>query len=158
MGRNEVIIAFCGHANYIENAGDEQRVLSLLEKRVGKGECELFLGEYGGFDSFAYRCAQKYRAVHPESRLVFVTPYLMEEYRKNSVEYTKERFDLVLYPPLEKVPPRYAIARRNRWIVEQADIVIAYITNGYGGAYTMYRYALKKGKEIYNIAPMDSKL
>ncbi|MBE6655993.1 MAG: hypothetical protein E7609_03850 [Ruminococcaceae bacterium] len=150
-----MIIAFCGHANYIENEEDEQKVLLLLEKRVNDEGCELFLGEYGGFDSFAYRCAKKHKEAHPQSRMIFVTPYLSPEYRKNSIEYTKHRFDQVIYPPLENVPPRYAIVRQNRWIVEQADVIIAYITHKYGGAYKMYQYAKKKDKEVYNIANVE---
>ena len=150
-----MIVAFCGHRNYIETAADEEKVLALLSSCVGAGACELFLGEYGNFDSFAYRCAKKFKGERTDRRLVFVTPYLSTEYRKNAVEYTKNRFDQVVYPPLETVPPRYAIVRRNKWIVEQADVLIAYITHKHGGAYTMYQYAQKKEKVVFNIAPIQ---
>ena len=148
----KLIVAFCGHSTYVENIDDERKILAILEKCVADAPCDLFLGEYGGFDSFAYRCAKKFKELHHEKKLVFVTPYLSENYQKNAVEYTQGRFDQVLYPPLENVPPRYAIHRRNRWMVEQADVLIAYITHKYGGAYEMYRYATRKGKCVYNIA------
>ena len=152
-GRIVLIVAFCGHSSYVENLDDEKKVLLLLEGPVGDEVCEFFLGEYGGFDRFAYRCAKKIKGNQGKRKLVFVTPYLFENYRKNNIENIIDRFDQVVYPPIEKVPPRYAIARRNLWIAEQADVVIAYITHEYGGAYTMYRHAQKKHKLVYNIAP-----
>ncbi len=143
-----MIIAFCGHSTYIPNREDEHRVLEILEHRVGDTPSEFFLGEYGNFDRFAYSCAKKFKERHPDTKLIFITPYLSPQYAKND----DGRFDLVIYPDLEHVPPRYAISHRNRWIVSQADIIIAYVTHEYGGAYTMYRHAKRHAKEIYNLA------
>ncbi len=150
LGGFHMIIAFCGHSTYVRNFEDEKKVLEILEHRIGDTPSEFFLGEYGNFDHFAYICAKKYKETHPYVKLIFITPYLTE---KSLIQWKKDRFDLVIYPELERIPPRYAISHRNRWIVEQADIIIAYIAHEYGGAYTMYRYAKRKGKEVYNIAP-----
>lgn len=147
-----MIVAFCGHANYVEQSGDKEDVLRFLEKRVGDSSVEFFLGEYGNFDSFAYACAKRFRELHSRAKLIFVTPYLSEHYRKNDPLYLQARFDQIIYPPIEHVPPRYAILHRNQWIAREADLLIAYITHEYGGAHTMYRHASRAGKEIYNIA------
>ncbi len=154
MWRLDMIVAFCGHSDYISSSEDEKKVLEILESRVGGLPCEIFLGEYGFFDSFAFRCAKRYKQTHPAVKLVFITPYLLEtntEVRKKELE----KFDYILYPQLEKIPPRYAIIHRNRWIVEQADILISYISHSFGGAYKMFQYAKKRNIEIYNIAPWD---
>ncbi len=86
--------------------------------------------------------------------MIFITPYLSPTLEKKSASYQKG-FDSVIYPEIENVPPRYAIVHRNRWIVEQADVLIAYVTHTYGGAYTMYQYAKRKTKKIYNIAKKE---
>lgn len=150
-----MIIGFCGHSDYKSNPEDEKKVLEILENMVGNIQSEFFLGEYGAFDSFAYDCAKKFKEKHPDTKLIFVTPYIIDEKRKKNLEYKIDRFDLIIYPELENIPPRYAISHRNRWIVEQADIIIAYITHKYGGAYTMYHYAKRKNMQIYNIAPYE---
>ncbi len=152
FGREDMIIAFCGHAKYKKSLEDEKKILEILEKRIGNTPCEFFLGEYGDFDCFAYECVKKFKKNHPDIMLVFITPYLSVEYKKNYDEYKKDRFDLIIYPELENVPRRYAISYRNRWIADHANIIIAYIDHEYGGAYTMYKYAKRKNKEIYNIA------
>ncbi len=148
-----MIIAFCGHSNYMDNPEDEKKILEILEARVGDIPSEFFLGEYGNFDSFAYNCAKKFKKNHAYTKLIFITPYISFEHRKHDTAYQKERFDLILYPELEHILPRYAISHRNKWIVEHADIIIAHITHTYGGAYSMYQYAIRKRKEIYNITP-----
>lgn len=102
-----MVIAFCGHSQYIKNSEDEKLVLAILEKRVANNDVDFLLGEYGGFDSFAYGCAKQFKTFHPQSNLIFVTPYISPEYQKNQIEYRKDRFDMVIYPELENVPPRY---------------------------------------------------
>ena len=61
-------------------------------------------------------------------------------------------YDGIVYPPLENVPPRYAILHRNRYMVERADLVIACITRSRGGAYQTYLHARRKGKTMINLA------
>lgn len=146
-----MVIAFCGHSDYIENIQDEVEILNILESEAGDSPCELLLGGYGNFDAFAYRCAKKFRQKHSFSKLILVTPYLdMGEGLRKTI-YAMEELDSVLYPELENVPPRYAISHRNRWMVEQADIVISFVSHQYGGAYTTYLHAKRNGKKIYNL-------
>ena len=44
------------------------------------------------------------------------------------------------------------IAYRNKYMVEKADVVIAYVMHDFGGAYATYTYAKRKGKAIFNLA------
>ncbi len=61
-----------------------------------------------------------------------------------------------IYPDgLEKVPRRFAICKRNEWMINRSDIVITYVTDSFGGAYTFKQLAEKKGKVIINIAESD---
>ena len=150
-----MIIAFCGHSDYVSNSMDEKKIMGILEERVKGNHSEFFLGGYGGFDSFAYSCAKKFKLYHPESSLIFITPYISTQYQNRHLQYKREEYDQIIYPELEKVPPRYAILHRNKWIVDKADIIISYIDRQYGGAYKMYEYAKRKNKNIYNIGALE---
>ena len=137
-------IAFCGHSSFVGTKEDKERLLALLESLVGDEPVEFFLGEYGGFDRFAATCAKAFRRHHPRAKLIWVVAY-------PSTNVDNDGFDLILYPPIEHIPPRFAIYHRNRWVAEQADILIAYVSHSFGGAYEMYRHAKKNRKEIYNL-------
>lgn len=56
------------------------------------------------------------------------------------------------YPEgIELVPKRFAICFRNKWMIEQSDIVVTYVVRGYGGAAKFAELARKNGKENLNI-------
>ena len=150
-----MIITFCGHSDYTVSKEDEQKIISFLEEIVGDTPAELFLGGYGSFDEFARRCAEKYRKTHPNVRLVFVTPYLTPEYQKNQLSYAQKLYDGVVYPELERTPAKFAVLKRNRWMVDRADVVVACVSHAWGGAYQTYTYAKKKNKTVYNITGRD---
>ena len=129
-----MIVTFCGSREFVATVERQKQVLSLLEERVGDQAVEFYLGGYGKFDSFAYTCARKYKETHPKATLVFVTPYITESYQKNHLECQKTQYDSILYPSIEKVPPRYAILCRNQYMVEKADLLIAWVDHNWGGA------------------------
>ncbi|MBO4932873.1 MAG: hypothetical protein J6N32_06380 [Clostridia bacterium] len=63
------------------------------------------------------------------------------------------RPDETIYPEgLEKVPKRFAISRRNRWMVDQSDIVLGYCRYSIGGTASILEYARKKKKRIIDLA------
>ncbi len=149
-----MVIAFCGHSSFCQTEEYEKKLLALLEKAVGNERACMYLGGYGNFDAFAYKCCKKYKEAHPNISLVFVTPYLTPEYQKNRLEYEKKRYDEIIYPEIEDKPPRLAITYRNRFMMDSADHVVAYIKHTHGGAYKTYMYAKRKGIDIFNLADM----
>ena len=146
-----MIIAFCGHSNYVQNIHDKEKILNILEIEAGEAPCEIFLGGYGGFDAFAFQCVKEFKRSHSNAKLSLVTPYL----KKKKDFLQAGEFDSVIYPNLEHVPPRYAISHRNRWMIGQADVVISHVSHQYGGAYAMYLVAKQKAKKIYNLGSLQ---
>ena len=150
-----MIVAFCGHSLFSKSEEYEQKILDFLKEKVGEQSADIFLGGYGDFDGFAYECCKKYKKTHPKVSLVFVTPYLTIEYQKNHLEYQKTRYDSIIYPEIEGKPKRFAIVYRNRYMVEMADYVVAFVSHKKGGAYKTYKYAKMKGKEIFNLSDFE---
>ena len=72
------------------------------------------------------------------------------------VSYDSSLYDGTTYPSLEEVPKRFAITKRNEWMVEQADVVVAYVKHDWGGAAAMLRYAERKNMRIINISSQKS--
>ncbi len=147
-----MIVTFCGHARFNKTDEYEQKILDFLKNNIGDNPADMYLGGYGEFDNFAYKCCQKYKKNHPNISLVFVTPYLTLEYQKNHLEYLKAQYDFIVYPEIEDKPSRFAISYRNKWMVERADYVICYIERAWGGAYKTYQHAKIRKKPIINIS------
>ena len=116
----------------------------ILPQLIEDGTEQFLMGGYGAFDHLAATAVHLLKADYPQIRSTMVLPYLNREYKT-------ELYDDTVYPPLEKVPPRLAIVRRNRWMVDQADVIISYVTHSWGGAADMLRYAVKSNKRVIYI-------
>lgn len=128
----KMIISFFGHRDFFDENIKREDVVSLMESKAKAEPVDFYLGQYGKFDAFAYDCAKLYKEKHPTAKLYFVTPYIHPNYSRLK---DKERFDGIIYPEIENVPKRYAISKRNEWIVDQSDFIIFYISHNFGGAY-----------------------
>ena len=104
-----MIITFFGHSNFVGTEKFEKQIFCFLEETVGDAPAEMYLGGYGGFDSFAYECCKKYQASHENVSLIFVTPYLTLDYQKKRLNHEKTRYDAILYPEIENKPLKFAI-------------------------------------------------
>lgn len=63
----------------------------------------------------------------------------------------KEMFDKIIYPEIENVPKRFAILKRNEYMVNESNFLIAYVRYP-GGALKILEYAEKRRKiKIINI-------
>lgn len=146
-----MIITFCGHSNCLFNDGIKEQLKNILVSEIIKNPtCKFYLGGYGDFDVLCLRTLRDLKADFPEIELIFITPYLDKNYSK--LEFAKYHYDDVIFPPLESVPRKSAILKRNEWMVNSADLVIAYVTYSWGGAAKTLAYAKRKNVPVYNLS------
>ena len=132
-------VTFCGHSK-IECRTDIAEALDdVIEKLIQEGAVQFLLGGYGQFDSMAARSVARAKRLHPGIESILVIPYIDRK-------YDTKLYDRTLFPNLECVPRRFAISRRNRYMVDAADIVVAYVDHEWGGAAATLEYARRKKK------------
>ena len=136
-----MIITFCGHDNVSDISIVKEWLCNVLDQFIYEENVISYFGGYGGFDRLAASVVRQKQKVNPDVQAVLIIPYLNRKYDENGYDYT-------LFPPLESVPPRYAILKRNEWMVTQADIVITYVTHGWGGAAKTLEYARTRRKNV----------
>ena len=146
-----MIITFCGHSNCLFSDEVKDELKQLLIKETTKNPtCKFYLGGYGDFDSLCLRTLRELKTDFPDIELLFITPYLDKNYSK--LELAKYYYDDVIFPPIENVPRKFAILKRNEWMVDSAELVIAYVKYSWGGAAKTLEYAKRKKKTIINLA------
>ena len=144
-------ITFCGHSNCLFSDEEKEKLKQFLINEIIKNPtCKFYLGGYGDFDSLCLRTLRELKTDFPDIELLFITPYLDKNYSK--LELAKYYYDDVIFPPIENVPRKFAILKRNEWMVEEADLVIAYVKYSWGGAAKTLEYAKRKKAPIINIA------
>lgn len=144
-------VALFGH-RYLDSLRIiEDRLTPIIKDLIWKKQfVEFYIGRNGEFDEFAASVIKRVRKDVDLSNtaLILVLPY-------NSVkieDYEKYYDEITIPDVLWKMHPKGAIKAKNRWMVEQADLVIGYVEREEGGAYTALKYAKQLEKEIINIA------
>lgn len=136
-------VTFCGHSKVADSGKIKEWLYTTVEDLIKQGAVTFYLGGYGAFDELAASVVRELKKTHPHIESVLVLPYLDRAF--NTTLY-----DTTVYPPLENTPKRFCIVKRNRYMVENADVIVSYITHDFGGAYKTYEHAIKKGKQIIN--------
>lgn len=77
-----------------------------------------------------------------------VLPYPIE-IKKELAEY--EDYETIFPELLERVPRRYGIDKRNRWMISQSDVVITYVNTCIGGAAKYAEICEKKHLEVIKL-------
>ena len=125
----------------------EKTVRDLIENR---GVDNFYVGNHGRFDVMVYSVLKQMKKEYPHIRFAVVLAYMPVETEEDNIDYND-----TLYPDgLENTPKRFAISHRNRWMLNNADMVIAYVAYSRGGAWQGVRAAKGQGKTVINLANM----
>ena len=149
-----MIITFLGHSQISNADRIYQSVIDIITENIkNRDKVTFYCGGYGNFDHLCAKACRSVCEIRRDCEVVFVTPYMIESH-KNKIKKIMDTkiYDSILYPPLEKVPLKFAISKRNEWMAKQSDLIIAYVEYTYGGAYKALEYAKKKKKHIINLA------
>lgn len=136
---------FIGHS---ECYGVSKEIVSpLIEQLINEGVTTFISGGMGQFDWICARAVFELKQKYPQITNELIIPYL------TFTISDKGLFDSIVYPEgFEKYHFKAAIPARNKYLIENADYAICYITHSWGGAAQTFERAKKKGLRIINIA------
>lgn len=140
--------AFFGHKESPDSIKPllEEEIRKLIEN---EGYEEFLVGNQGRFDAMVYTTLKRLQSEYPSIRCYVVLAYMPG---RNTEYATIDYSDTIFPEGLETVPRRFAISRRNKWIVENSNAVICYVNRTWGGAYQAVILAEKRNLSIINLA------
>lgn len=125
---------------------DVDRIKSTVENLIFKGVDTFYVAHQGSFDGTVYKCLKELRELYPHIELCVVLAYIPT---KDSLFGASD----TMYPPIEG-HPKFAVDRRNRWMVNHADYCVCYINRTWGGAYKFAQMAKRRGLEVINLGEL----
>lgn len=120
----------------------------IKELITAKNYVTFLIGRNGEFDEYAASIIKRaQKSLGKENNEInLVLPYTVA-----NLEYYAKYYDSIIIPEcVVGVYHKSAITVKNRWMVEQSDIVIAYVNHS-GGAYTAVKYAERLNKKVINL-------
>lgn len=141
-----MICTFFGHK---DTSWEIKSVLraTLIELIEEKQVSTFFIGHQGNFDRIAKTVLKGLKQEYPNISFWVVISSLAQA-NKEGQDGTQ-----TLFPEgLENIHPRFALDRRNVWLVENSDYVVTYVTRSFGGAAKFKALAERKGKTVLNLS------
>jgi hypothetical protein len=115
--------------------------MDLIKEKV----TTFYVGNNGLYDSIVISVLKELKVSFPQISFYVVMAYLPT--KKKVIQL----YETILPSGIEKIPPKFAILYRNKWMLEKSDYVVAYVRRPQGGAAQFYELALKKNKKVINI-------
>ncbi len=139
---------FFGHRDSPEIIKPKIRtaVIDLIENH---GVTMFYVGNQGNFDRMVRSVLKEVTTAYPGVGYAVVLAY-MPSTKKRADDFS----DTLLPDGIEKVPNRFAIPWRNKWMIEHADYVLTYVTRPYGGSAKFKGIAVKMGKRICELTAL----
>ena len=142
------VCTFFGHRECPDSIQADLK--TLLIHLIEEQHVELFyVGHQGAFDRIVRNTLHKLTSHYPHIRYYVVLAY-MPTFPN---EYDDIDYALTLLPDgIETVSKRFAISWRNKWILQQADYVVTYVTHSWGGAAKFAEMAIRQKKLVINLS------
>lgn len=153
----EKTVCFTGHRTIpmLKKWKIEKKLIETLEALIDNGYCYFGAGGALGFDTIAAQTVLGLKKKHPEIKLILVLPCKnqtrgWEEKDVSVYESIIEQADKVVYT--QEHYDRGCMFKRNRHLVDNSSVCVAYLTEEKGGTAYTVNYANQKGVKVINIA------
>lgn len=119
---------------------------TLIDLIENKNVNVFYVGNNGNFDTMVRRQLEDLSQTYPIAYSV-VLSYLPTEKNKY------DNLTNTIYPEgLETVPKRFAISWRNKWMIQQSDIVVTHVTHNFSGAWQFKIVAEQMRKRVIELS------
>ena len=136
-----MVCTFFGHKDAPKEIEPTLRS-TLIDLIENKNVTVFYVGNNGNFDTMVRRQLEDLSQLYSITYSV-VLAYLPTEKNKY------DNLTNTIYPEgLETVPKRFAISWRNKWMIQQSDVVVTYVTHNFGGAWQFKEMAEKLNKRV----------
>ena len=144
MDKNKTC-CFFGHREVTHNI--REKLKATIEKLITEDNVtEYYVGHQGQFDNMVYSVLKELKAKFPQIRYTVVLAYMPDKHIKEL--YGED----TLFPDgLENVPKRFAISKRNDWMISHSDIAVCYVWKITGGAAKFWEKAETKGLRVVDV-------
>lgn len=138
---------FIGHSNCSQEI--ERILLDTIEDLIVKENVKTFyVGTHGKFDRYVYSTLCELKKTY-KIKIFVVLSYI------NSVPDYCKNAETIFPEVLEKTPFKYAINKRNMYMIEQSHYMVCYLENTFSNTYEIVKKAYRKKLKIINIGHIN---
>lgn len=151
---NVFTVSLFGHREIDDIRRLENQLSKIIKEIIRtKSYASFLVGRNGEFDICAAMVVKNVQKAMGKENNEFIC---VLPYPEKDMEYYEKYYDSIIIPEcIEKSHPKSAITKRNRWMVEQSNLLVCYVEREKVGAFTALKYAKKLKKQIINLAEKE---
>ena len=140
-----MVCTFFGHKDTPKEIEPTLRS-TLIELIENKNVSVFYVGNNGNFDTMVRCQLEDLSQTYPITYSVVLAYLPIEKNKYDNLTNT-------IYPEgLETVPKRFAISWRNKWMIQQSDVVVTCVTHNFGGAAQFKKMAVRQSKYVVEVS------
>lgn len=143
---------FCGHSDIVVDEKLMDSIHSSIKNLISIGVTTFFNGGYGNFDIACLKTIGELNKTFPHIKSYIVLAYRdnrhIEKYNYICKQYNAE----TIYTLEPSVLPKFAISKRNEWMVDNSDYILSFVNYTFGGAFNTLQYAKRKRLTIVSLS------
>ncbi len=138
-------VTFFGHSDAPQSIEAKLKIL-LIRLIEQQGACRFYVGNHGAFDHIVHSTLITLQKTHSHIQCRIVLAYLPNH------QTAANDMDTIYPEGLEAVPRRFAISKRNQWMIHHSDLVVTYVQHDWGNAARYKDIAVRCGKTVIELA------
>lgn len=143
-------VSFIGHREVDDFRFVEDQLERIVRDLIQTKEyVEFYVGRNGEFDIMVASVIKRAKRDYGDanSSMILVLPYPIAD-----MDMMEDFYDEIWLPLGSDVHFKSAITKRNEWLIENSDMLVAYVIRDTGGAYQSVKYAEKSKKAVVHVA------
>ena len=139
----------CGFMGHRDAPNEVKKIMeAMVDAVIEKGVKDFYVGNNGNFDLYAQQVLER-RCSKTSLQYYILLSFPFEKALSGMQERT-------LYTEgLEKTPLKFAIAKRNDYLIKKSDVLIVYQKYSFSNCYKLVERALRAGKIVINLAEVE---
>ena len=127
----------------------EPKLIEVISDLIeNKNVIHFYVGNNGQFDYLVRKNLKLLKNSYPHIDYDVVLAYMPRKKK----EFDLSDYSNTIFPDgLESVPQRFAITKRNEWMIKNSDYVVTYVRHIVGGAAKFKGIAESRGKKIVEV-------
>ena len=147
---NFFTVSLFGHRVIHDLRQLDNELIPLIKELIRtKSQVVFLVGRNGEFDEYVASLIKQERknSNNENCDVTLVLPYKVAD-----IDYYDKYYDGIIIPTcVHGAHYKAAISLKNKWMVEQSDLVVVYVERESGGAYAAMKYAEKQNKRVINL-------
>lgn len=116
---------------------------ALIDLIENKKTDTFYVSNNGNFDRMAEKNLRKLKEIYPQ-----IIYYIVLAYFPHHSNYYRDYSNTIFPKELENIFPRFAIIKRNDWMLNKSDYVVTYVKYTASNSAHFVEKAKRKGKKI----------